>query len=219
MNMKLRYQQFASEAMTLRQPIRAATEDRARRDIRNGSECAAAGAARSLIAATALLGSLVTSAPANAKDPVLEWNQIALAATVTAGQGPVPQIRTMAIVQVSVHDARATWLWFTSRPLTRASRAGRPNTRSLCGDPHGLRNGDVDDNVQTEVDPVWTPLLATPPHPEYLSGHSTNSSAMAKPGRSVSRLQTLSAIGTAGHRTLSQHLSGVRMRMQQEADR
>ena len=43
--------------------------------------------------------------PASADDAVMEWNQIALAATVTAGQGPVPQIRTMAIVQVSVHDA------------------------------------------------------------------------------------------------------------------
>jgi hypothetical protein len=38
-------------------------------------------------------------------DVVMEWNQIALAATVTAGQGPVPQIRSMTIVQVSVHDA------------------------------------------------------------------------------------------------------------------
>src|SRR5687767_8677386 len=38
-------------------------------------------------------------------DAVMEWNQIALAATVTAGQGPVPQIRSMTIVQVSVHDA------------------------------------------------------------------------------------------------------------------
>jgi hypothetical protein len=35
----------------------------------------------------------------------MEWNQIALAATVTAGQAPIVQIRTMAIVQVSVHDA------------------------------------------------------------------------------------------------------------------
>ena len=35
----------------------------------------------------------------------MEWNQIAYAATVSAGQGPVPQIRTMAIAQVSVHDA------------------------------------------------------------------------------------------------------------------
>jgi hypothetical protein len=42
---------------------------------------------------------------AHASDAVMEWNQIALAATVTAGQTSVPQIRTMAIVHVSVHDA------------------------------------------------------------------------------------------------------------------
>jgi hypothetical protein len=62
--------------------------------------------ARSLIATTALLvGLLLTPGPASADDGVMEWNQIALAATVSANQGPVPQIRTMAIVQVSVHDA------------------------------------------------------------------------------------------------------------------
>jgi hypothetical protein len=377
MNMKPTYQQFASAAMTLRHPIRAATEARARRNIRNGSECAAAGAARSLIAATALLGSLLTSAPANAEDPVLEWNQIALAATVTAGQGPVPQIRTMAIVQVSVHDAvnaitcgsrtylsircgawgspeaaaiaaahralagllpaqapalsaapvaslaahgltetdpgvafgeavadvilavRSTdgsaqaqfphtapeagspgvWVsvgpaaallpgWrhvtpWVLRSLSQFEADGPPPLRSrryardynevkeigslnsstrtdeqteiarfwlaspaeiwngiarqmietqglglsataralalmylasadasiACWEAKytfafwrpitAIRNGDVDDNVHTEVDPAWTPLLATPPHPEYLSGHSSNSSAMA----------------------------------------
>ena len=48
---------------------------------------------------------LATCPPAHASDAVIEWNQIALAATVTANQGPVPQIRSMAIVQVSVHDA------------------------------------------------------------------------------------------------------------------
>lgn len=60
----------------------------------------------SLIATTALLVSLLlTPIRANTDDPVMEWNQIALAATVAANQGPIPQIRTMAIVQVSVHDA------------------------------------------------------------------------------------------------------------------
>ncbi len=38
-------------------------------------------------------------------DAVMEWNQIALNATVTAGQGPLPQARSMTIVQVAVHDA------------------------------------------------------------------------------------------------------------------
>ena len=52
-----------------------------------------------------LVALLLTSVSASADDAVMEWNQIALAATVTAGQGPVPQIRTMAIVQIAVHDA------------------------------------------------------------------------------------------------------------------
>jgi hypothetical protein len=42
-----------------------------------------------------------------------------------------------------------------------------------------IRNADMDDNPDTVSDPAWTPLFPTPPHPEYLSGHSTNSSAMA----------------------------------------
>lgn len=44
---------------------------------------------------------------AAANDPVTEWNLIALAETVSAApaQAPVQQTRTMAIVQVSVHDA------------------------------------------------------------------------------------------------------------------
>ena len=58
-----------------------------------------------LLTATALLaGLLLTPIRAYAEDVVMEWNRIALAATAP-GQGPVPQIRTMAIVHVSVHDA------------------------------------------------------------------------------------------------------------------
>ena len=40
-------------------------------------------------------------------------------------------------------------------------------------------SGDIDGNDLTAGDANWTPLFATPPHPEYPSGHSTNSSAMA----------------------------------------
>jgi hypothetical protein len=62
--------------------------------------------ARPLVATTALfLCVLLTSVRAGAENAVMEWNQIAFAATVTAGQGPLPQVRSMAIVQVSVHDA------------------------------------------------------------------------------------------------------------------
>jgi hypothetical protein len=48
---------------------------------------------------------VAASTPARAADAVLEWNQIALSATVTAAQGPNPQTRSMAIVHVAVHDA------------------------------------------------------------------------------------------------------------------
>jgi hypothetical protein len=73
------------------------------------------GIVRSLVAlglavALATAMSPVHAAPKSqavsyANDAVMEWNQFALAATVTAGQGAVPQVRSMAIVQVSVHDA------------------------------------------------------------------------------------------------------------------
>jgi len=47
--------------------------------------------------------------------------------------------------------------------------------------PQGaITNGNADGNDQTAGDVAWKPFLATPPHPEYPSGHSTNSSAMAK---------------------------------------
>jgi hypothetical protein len=42
-----------------------------------------------------------------------------------------------------------------------------------------IRNGELDDNPRTLPDFAWTPLFATPQHPEYLSGHATNSGAIA----------------------------------------
>jgi len=42
-----------------------------------------------------------------------------------------------------------------------------------------ISNADADGNDLTMAQVGWLPLLATPPHPEYPSGHSTNSSAMA----------------------------------------
>ena len=42
-----------------------------------------------------------------------------------------------------------------------------------------IRGGDSDGNESTAGVAAWSPLIATPPHPEYPSGHATNSSAMA----------------------------------------
>lgn len=59
-----------------------------------------------IAATTALAGSASsTSRAVVVSDAVMDWNQIALAATVTAGQGAIPQVRSMTIVQVAVNDA------------------------------------------------------------------------------------------------------------------
>ena len=43
-----------------------------------------------------------------------------------------------------------------------------------------IMNGEVDDNDATVGNGAWQPFVATPPHPEYPSGHTANSGAMAK---------------------------------------
>ena len=42
-----------------------------------------------------------------------------------------------------------------------------------------IRNADVDDNPSTSPDPVWVSLAPTPPFPEFTSGHTVISGAMA----------------------------------------
>jgi membrane-associated phospholipid phosphatase len=39
--------------------------------------------------------------------------------------------------------------------------------------------GSEDDNEATVGNPAWRPYIATPPHPDYVSGHTANSGAMA----------------------------------------
>jgi membrane-associated phospholipid phosphatase len=42
-----------------------------------------------------------------------------------------------------------------------------------------IQEAATDSNGDTTPDPSWTPLLATPPFPEYVSGHSAFSAAAA----------------------------------------
>jgi hypothetical protein len=42
-----------------------------------------------------------------------------------------------------------------------------------------ITRGGEDGNAATAADPAWRPLVPTPPHPEYPSGHTVNSGAMA----------------------------------------
>ena len=42
-----------------------------------------------------------------------------------------------------------------------------------------IRAADTDDNPATEPDPAWTPLVATPCHPEYPAAHGAGTGALA----------------------------------------
>ena len=42
-----------------------------------------------------------------------------------------------------------------------------------------IRNGDIDGNEATSLDPAWEPLIDTPPHPEYPCAHCITSAAVA----------------------------------------
>src|SRR5688500_3534922 len=76
-------------------------------DIRNQStSCRRGRGARWMFGAAFLCVSV--SEPhlsASTCSALMEWNQYALSATVTAKQRALPQIRSMAIVHASVHDA------------------------------------------------------------------------------------------------------------------
>ncbi|WP_432173742.1 vanadium-dependent haloperoxidase [Streptomyces sp. Tue6028] len=43
-----------------------------------------------------------------------------------------------------------------------------------------IRLADTDGNPATTPDPAWEPLLLTPPHPDYVAGHTTVAAAVAR---------------------------------------
>jgi hypothetical protein len=57
-----------------------------------------------------------------------------------------------------------------------------------------IRNGDIDGNPATEIDPSWQPLDATPQHPEYPCAHCLLSGAAAALIESYGGLQDVQEI-------------------------
>jgi hypothetical protein len=98
--------------------------------------------------------------------PPGHWNEIATSVSLARDLSLEENARLYALLNVAMADAGiACWdckysynLW---RPITAIALA------------------DTDDNPETAPDPAWVPLLATPPFPEYTSGHSTFSGAAA----------------------------------------
>ncbi len=105
----------------------------------------------------------------NSATPSYIWNTVAIS-LLEDGHKHRPSLlrsaRVLALLNLAIADAaiacwEAKYSFVFWRPVTAIPLA------------------DTDGNPATEADPSWTPLFATPAHPEYPSGHSTLSSAGA----------------------------------------
>jgi PAP2 superfamily len=98
---------------------------------------------------------------AHASDAVTEWNQIAVERTLNAmpAQSPVQQTRTMAIVQVSVHDAinAITGQYETYRSHGAVPANASPIAAAIAAAHHALRtlfpdhSGELDDRYSASL--------------------------------------------------------------------
>ncbi len=98
--------------------------------------------------------------------PPGQWNQVAQQLAISHNLSTAESARLFALLGIADADAAiAAWdckytynYW---RPIT------------------GINQANSDGNPDTAQDASWTPLLATPPFPAYISGHSTFSAASA----------------------------------------
>jgi membrane-associated phospholipid phosphatase len=92
------------------------------------------------------------------------WNQAAQQLTLQRGLGVTPAARLFALLNAAGADAfiaawDAKFTYNEWRPVT------------------AIRAADTDGNADTTPDPTWTPLLVTPPFPDYPAGHTTYAGA------------------------------------------
>jgi membrane-associated phospholipid phosphatase len=98
--------------------------------------------------------------------PPGHWNQIAVGLAEREAFGAAETARLLAVLNMALADAGiAAW------DAKYAYEFWRPVT--------AIRLADTDGNAATAADPGWTPLLGTPNHPEYVSGHAAFSGAAA----------------------------------------
>jgi hypothetical protein len=121
--------------------------------------------------------------------PPGHWNLIAEQVAQQQGNSLAANARLFAALDIAMADA-AIVAWDAKYHFN----AWRPITAIQAADSTG--------NPNVQADPNWTPLLITPPFPEYISGHSTFSAAAA------TILDSL--LGSSiGFSTISQTLPGV----------
>ena len=101
-----------------------------------------------------------------AQDTVIAFNAIARDLSRRHNLSLKDNARLFALLNIAIADARIV-AWDTKyrfgfwRPVT------------------AIRLAADDGNRETRTDPSWEPLIATPPHPDYVSGHSITGAAGA----------------------------------------
>lgn len=99
--------------------------------------------------------------------PPGHWNAVARELLEQHPRPLLESARVFALLNLALADA-AIAIW----EAKYAYDWWRPVT--------AIRKADTDDNVETQVDSTWTPLVSTPPFPEHVSGHSGFSAAAAE---------------------------------------
>ncbi|HYJ86453.1 MAG TPA: vanadium-dependent haloperoxidase [Pyrinomonadaceae bacterium] len=107
-----------------------------------------------------------------AESTAISFNRIARAMAAERQTGLAENARLFALMNMALSDAYVVVFETKYRfNFWRPIHAIRENDGTTRYD---------DGNPDTVPDPTWTPLLATPAHPEYLSGHSGTASAAAE---------------------------------------
>ena len=102
-----------------------------------------------------------------AGDPPDYWDQVVISLASRQQYSMSRTARLLALVNLGMADAiigcwDAKYHYSSWRPIT------------------AIQLGDTDGNDATAADPAWTPLITTPPFPEYPSAHSCASGAAAQ---------------------------------------
>jgi hypothetical protein len=172
---------------------------------RDYNETKDSGAAKSTVRTEAQTQAVRFWTPSNTMD---SWFQVARQLSAAKGLGLADNARLYALISMGlancyIIDWDAKFLYNAWRPMT------------------AIRNGDRDGNDATERDAGWTPLLATPMHPEYPSQGSINTGAALGVLESVfgSGAASLTITDTADPRLQRQFTSVAQMGEEQRSAR
>jgi hypothetical protein len=99
----------------------------------------------------------------------VNWNDVARAIVLQHNLTPEQEARVFALVNTAMADARVA-AWDTKFAPTTPQQAATGQYYDFWRPITAIQ----------ESDPSWTPLLPTPNHPSYISGHSVTGAAAAE---------------------------------------